>query len=329
MRTELRWGIIGTGWIVTDSMIAAIRAVPGAEIVSIMSSSKERADEIADAFDIPRATSSLDDFTVDPDIDAVYIATRNELHRDQTIACARAGKHVLCDKPLGLTVAECEEMVQVCDGAGVVLATNHHIRCLPAIRAMRDVVRSGRIGEPLNARLSFAGSLIEVLRTWRLEGPGAGVELDLTVHSVDTLRFVLDDEVDAVTAIGSRQGLAAPGVADNVMSVLRFSRGTIAGVHDSFTVPANTTSLEVYGSEGSVFGHGVIAQSPSGSVELCRHGSSEPVDAGPDVDPYVDTIGAFGAAVRGESAPRCSGEDGKLNVQSALAVAAAARQAGL
>jgi 1,5-anhydro-D-fructose reductase (1,5-anhydro-D-mannitol-forming) len=325
----LRWGIIGTGWIVTDFMIGAIRAVPGDEVVSIMSSSQERADAVARSLGIPRAVANLEAFVADPDVDAVYVATRNELHRDQTIACARAGKHVLCDKPLGLSVAECEEMVQACDSAGVVFATNHHIRCLPAIRAMRDVVRSGRIGEPLNARMSFAGSLIEVLRTWRLEGPGAGVELDLTVHSVDTLRFVLDDEVDAVTAIGATQGLGAPGVVDNVMSVLRFSRGTIAGVHDSFTVPANTTSLELYGSEGSLFGHGVIAQSPSGSVELRRDGTSEPVDAGPDVDPYIDTVGAFGAAVRGEGAPRCSGEDGMLNVRAALAVAAAAREAGI
>jgi 1,5-anhydro-D-fructose reductase (1,5-anhydro-D-mannitol-forming) len=149
------------------------------------------------------------------------------------------------------------------------------------------------------------------------------------VHSADTLRFVLDDEVQDVTAIGSRQGLAAPGVVDNVMSVLRFGRGTLAGVHDSFTVPANTTSLEIYGSEGSVFGHGVIAQSPAGSVELRRDGTSEPIDPGPDVDPYVDTIAAFGAAVRGEGAPRCSGEDGLLNVKVALAVAAAAREAGV
>lgn len=235
---------------------------------------------------------------------------------------------MLCDKPLGLTVAECEDMVRACRDAGVVFATNHHIRCLPAIRAMRDVVRSGRIGEPRNARMSFAGSLIEVLRTWRLVGPGAGVELDLTVHSVDTLRFVLDDEVEDVTAIGSQQGLAAPGVVDNVMSVLRFGRGTIAGVHDSFTVPANTTSLEIYGSEGSVFGHGVIAQSPAGQVELLRDGTSERIDPA-RTSPYVDTIAAFGAAVRGEGAPRCSGEDGLLNVKVALAVAAAAREAGL
>jgi 1,5-anhydro-D-fructose reductase (1,5-anhydro-D-mannitol-forming) len=324
----LRWGIIGTGWIVTDFMLCAIRAVPGAEVVSIMSSSPERADEVARSFGIPRAVADLEAFVADPGVDAVYVATVNELHRDQTIACARAGKHVLCDKPLGLSVAECEDMVRACDEAGVVFATNHHIRCLPAIRAMREVVGSGRIGTPLNARLSFAGSLIEVLRTWRLEGPGAGVELDLTVHSVDTLRFVLDDEVEAVTAIGAAQGLAAPGVLDDVMSVLRFRRGTIAGVHDSFTVPANTTSLEIYGSEGSVFGDGVIAQSPSGTVQLRRNGATEPVDPGPDIDPYVDTITAFGAAVRGEGAPRCSGEDGLRNVRAALAVAAAARQVG-
>ncbi len=326
-RPGLRWGIAGTGWIV-PFMVDAMRAVPGHEVRSVLSASPDRAQRTATVFGIPVALSSLADLAGDPEIDAVYVASRNDRHRDQVIACAEAGKHVLCDKPLGLSGDDCADMLAAAERGGVVLAVNHHLRSLPAVRAIREAVGAGRVGKPRDARVSFAGSLPDELRTWRLRGPGAGVELDLTVHSVDVLRFVLDDDVEAVMAMGASRGLAASGVADDVMSVLRFARGTLASVHDSFTLPGATTSLEIHGSEGSVLGHGVIGQSAAGVVELRCGGRVERIDAGPDVDPYADTVAAFTAAVRGEGAPRCSGEDGAEAVRIALAVAGAARAAG-
>ena len=83
----------------------------------------------------------------DPGIDAVYIGTTNDLHAERTIAAARAGKHVLCEKPLAMTLAEAEAMIEACSEAGVVLATNHHLRGAPTILAIRERFEAGAIGE--------------------------------------------------------------------------------------------------------------------------------------------------------------------------------------
>ncbi|MBV8920605.1 Gfo/Idh/MocA family protein, partial [Bradyrhizobium sp.] len=97
--STLRWGLIGTSTIAAQHMIGAIRA-NGGEIAAIMSASADRAATFAREHAIPRSTSRLDDLLGSDDIDAVYISTTNELHRDQVLAAANAGKHVLCEKPL-------------------------------------------------------------------------------------------------------------------------------------------------------------------------------------------------------------------------------------
>ena len=323
-RPSLRWGFVGTGWIVTAHMCPALRATPGAELVSIVSGTPGRAATIAAAEGIPRAFPSLEAFLADDELDAVYVASRNDLHADQVIACAAAGKHVLCDKPLGLTVAECQAMVDACRRAGVVLATNHHIRSLPTSQTIRRLIAEGRIGTPVSARVSFAGSLPELLRTWRLSGPGSGVALDLTVHSVDTLRYVLDDDVVEVAGLGGRQGLSEDSSFDGIISALRFARGTMACIHDAFTVPFNTPSIELYGTHGTIRAIGALGTRAGGTVEMINADGTVAVDVGPDIDPYVDTVAAFCDAVRGHGRPRCTGEDGLRAVEVALAVTAAA-----
>ena len=143
-----------------------------------------------------KATTDLAALVEDKDIDAVYVSTTNELHRDQVFAAAAAGKHVLCEKPLALTLADARAMVAECRKRGVVMATNHHLRNAATHRAMRDAIKAGRIGKPLFARVFHAVYLPPHLQGWRIEKPeaGGGVILDITVHDADTLRFVLDDE---------------------------------------------------------------------------------------------------------------------------------------
>ena len=133
--------------------------------------------------------------------DAVYISTTNELHRDQAIAAVKAGKHVLCEKPLALSLEDAHAMVRAARDAGVVMATNHHLRDAATHRAMRDAIAAGESASPCSARVFHAVYLPPHLQGWRLDRPeaGGGVILDITVHDADTLRFVLgDDPVEAV-----------------------------------------------------------------------------------------------------------------------------------
>ena len=150
--TKLRWGLIGASTIAAEHMIGAFRA-NGGEVVSVMSANADRAAKYAREHGIAHATTSLADLVASKEIDAVYISTTNDLHRDQVFAAAAAGKHVLCEKPLALTLADARAMVAECRKRGVVMGTNHHLRNAATHRAMRAAIMEGRIGKPLFARV--------------------------------------------------------------------------------------------------------------------------------------------------------------------------------
>jgi 1,5-anhydro-D-fructose reductase (1,5-anhydro-D-mannitol-forming) len=308
-------------------VIPAVRAVDGARAVGIFSSSAERGELFAEETGLQHAYRSLEEMLADPGIDAVYVGTTNDLHAERTIAAARAGKHVLCEKPLALSVAEAEEMIAAAGAAGVVLATNHHLRAAPTIRAMRDQVDAGAIGAIVAARVFHARSLPEELRTWRLKRPaaGGGVVLDVTVHDADVVRFLLADEVAEVVAMTANQGLAEPPLEDSAMGAMRMRGGQLVSFHDAFTVPHAGTGVELHGTEGSLIGSEVLTPNPIGQV-LLRHLDEIEEVAIPRRRPiYEEVVRRFDAAVRGEGTPVATGEDGAAALAVALAALESAR----
>jgi 1,5-anhydro-D-fructose reductase (1,5-anhydro-D-mannitol-forming) len=320
-----RWGLIGASTIAREWVLGAIRAT-GGEVRSVMSSDAARAKDYAAKNGIAVATTRLDELLADRDIDAVYISTTNDLHRDQTIAAAKAGKHVLCEKPLALTLADAKRMAETCEKAGVVFATNHHLRNAATHRAMREAIKQGRIGKPLAARVFHAVFLPPHLQGWRLDKPdaGGGVILDITVHDADTLRFVLDDDPVEAMAMPQRAGMGKQGLEDGVMGVLRFSSGVIAQFHDAFTVKHGGTGFEVHGSDGSLIARDCMTQRPIGTVELVTEKGREalPLD---HVNLYERALKNFHAAMDGKGAPSATGEDGIWSLATGLAVAQSAK----
>ena len=316
----VRWGFIGASTIAREFVLNAVRAHGEGEVVAIMSSDAARAQSFAAAHDIAMATTSLDELVHAPEIDAIYISTTNERHREQTLAADGAGKHVLCEKPLALSVSEAREMVQACAAAGVVMGTNHHLRNAGSHRAMRAAIRAGRIGRPIAARVMHAVSLPPHLRGWRIHRPeaGAGVILDITVHDADTLRFVLDDDPVEVVAMSQSAGMAAPGIEDGVMGVIRFGSGVIAQCHDAFTIGHAGTGFEVHGSEGSLIARDVMTQRPIGTVVLRTEAGEEALELDRE-DLYARSLRQFHAAVGGDGAPSATGEDGIWSLATAFA----------
>jgi 1,5-anhydro-D-fructose reductase (1,5-anhydro-D-mannitol-forming) len=235
MNGKVRWGLIGASTVAREWMIDAIRAQPDGEVVAVASSNAERGARFAAEMGIPQTYSSMDALLADGAVDAVYISTTNELHHAQTLAAAAAGKHVLCEKPLALTLADARAMVGACARAGVVLGTNYHLRNAATHRAMRAAIKAGQIGRPLAARVFHAVHLPEHLHGWRLEraDAGGGVIFDITVHDADTLRFVLDDEPLDVVALTQAAGMAQGSLADGVMAVASFRSGLIAQLQDA------------------------------------------------------------------------------------------------
>jgi 1,5-anhydro-D-fructose reductase (1,5-anhydro-D-mannitol-forming) len=312
----LRWGLIGASTIAAEHMIGAFRA-NGGEAVAVMSTNADRATSYAKKHGIAQATTSLKELVDSRDVDAVYISTTNELHRDQVFAAAAAGKHVLCEKPLALTLKDARAMVAECRQRGVVAATH---------RAMREAIKQGRIGKPLFARVFHSVYLPPHLQGWRLDRPdaGGGVIFDITVHDADTLRFVLDDEPKSVVAMTSNGGMGREGLEDGAMGIIRFASGVLAQFHDGFTTKYATTGFEVHGESGSLIGRDCMTQAPKGDVVLRTDAGEEPLKLDHE-KLYVRSIRMFQDAVHGRGAPSATGEDGIKSLSVAISAAAAAR----
>jgi len=318
----MRWGLIGASNIAASHMIDALRAV-GGEVVSVLSSSPERARTYAAKHEIPDGYSDLNAMLADETIGAVYISTTNEKHFDQAMAAIAAGKHVLCEKPLAMTVPEAVKMVRAAQMANLVFGTNHHLRNAGSHIAIRDLVQSGRVGDVLSVRVAHAVYLPPVLQGWRIDNPaaGGGVIPDIVVHDADTVRFHLDEDPVDVVATAGASGLGS-GVEDSAMSIWSMPSGAMVQTHESFTHSFAQTGLEVHGTKGSIIARNVMTQQPVGEIILQTAAGEEEISFS-DHNLYVRSMGLFADAMAGRGAPSADGVDG---VKS-LAVAAAAAEA--
>ncbi|WP_137154207.1 Gfo/Idh/MocA family oxidoreductase [Rhizobium sp. FKL33] len=319
----MRWALVGASTIARQYMIGAIRA-QGGEIVRIMSASAERARDFAAEHRMPASGSDLAELLADNDVEAVYISTTNEKHLPQALAALTAGKHVLCEKPLALTLKDAVAMVRAAQKAGLVFATNHHLRCSGSHRAVRALIASGRIGRVLSLRLHHAVFLPPHLQGWRINAPdsGGGVIPDITVHDADVVRFLLGEDPVSVVAQMASSGLGE-GVEDSAMSVWTMPSGAMAMSHESFTHPFAGSGLEVHGTHGSIFARDVMTQNPIGSIELVTASGREPIGFDRH-DLYQESIRRFHTAVAGNGEPAATGLDGVKSLAVALAVRDAA-----
>ena len=320
----MHWALIGASTIASQYMIGAIRAQPEASVDWVISGDADRAARYASDHNIPKSGIAITDALDDPLVDAVYISSTNEKHSAQAIAAIAAGKHVLCEKPLAMTVEQATEMVVAAQDARVVFATNHHLRCSGSHRAVRDLIQAGRIGKVLSARIFHAVHLPESLRGWRIDSAdsGGGVVPDITVHDADVVRFLLGEDPQSVVAQVSASGMGQ-GVEDSAMSVWDMPSGAMVMSHESFTHPFAGSGFEVHGTEGSIFAQGVMTQKPVGMVELATAQGREAVPF-PDHDLYTFGVARFCAAVAGNGVPAADGWDGVKSLAVAKAVLQAA-----
>jgi 1,5-anhydro-D-fructose reductase (1,5-anhydro-D-mannitol-forming) len=262
----------------------------------------------------------------DPAVNVVYISTTNQLHHAQVLAAAAAGKHVLCEKPLALSLADAHDMQRACREAKVLLATNHHLRNAATHRKLRELLRAGAIGRPLFARVFHAVYLPPALQGWRINQPqaGGGVALDIAVHDVDTLRFILDAEPVEAAGMSQCADMASNGLEDGLMAVLRFDNGLLAQLHDAFTVRHAGTGIEIHGERGSLIGRDVMTQQPRGELLLRTADGETPVPVEHE-NLYVRSVACFCAALQGRGAPAATAEDGERSLAAALAVLQACR----
>jgi len=314
----VRYGILGFGHFAEKAVLPALRASVNSDIVALQKRSLRAAREKAEAFGVPLAFDSAQDLVASPDVDAVVIVSANARHHPETLAAARAGKHVLVEKPMAMNVRECEEMIEACRTAGVLLMVAHMTRFSPLALRMRDIVLSGALGRIVSARADFVYDARLSRRSWLHDRTlaGGGPVYDIGVHCLDMLRFILDDEVVDVAA-----ALAPPPDEQHTEEVaslsLRFSRGTIGSSLVSFRSPLRKRLVEVVGEEGLMWapdftvGEAAIPLTIAMGTDDRPGKTSEELIQVPNL--YVEEITHFSACVLQGTAPRSPGENGLAN----------------
>ena len=320
------FGLVGAAIISRERMVGAMNESGVATPVAVFSRELARGQAFADELGIPKAYDSLDAMLADPEIDGVYVASTNQRHHAEVLAIAAAGKHVLCDKPLAMSVDEGLEMVEACRRAGVVFATNHHMRNGAAHRAMREVVASGRLGELVAVRVSHGALLPAHLQTWRINDPsaGAGAVMDLNVHDADLVRFILADDIVEVSAMTRNSGMGSDKVEDTSLAVFRTKGGVLGHFQDVFNAPFNRGSVEVHGTQGSLYAIDVLSQSSQGTVTLRDKDGQHELPLQHE-NMYTRGIRQFVGATKGEAEVPSSGLDGLRSLAVALAILESAR----
>ena len=321
----MRWALVGASTIAAQYMIPAFRAAGATDLPWVVSGDQARGEAFAKANGVDAATTDLDRVLADPAVDAVYISTTNEKHMPQALAAIAAGKHVLCEKPLAMSVADAARMVRAAERAGLVFATNHHLRNAGTHLAMRQAVVDGRLGRVLSVRVMHAVMLPPHLQGWRItdKAAGGGVIPDITVHDADTVRFLLGEDPADVVAMATASGLGQGGIEDSAMSVWSMPSGAMVFAHESFTHAHARTALEIHGTDGSIYATDVMTQRPVGEVDLVTKAGTERLDVSRH-DLYTRAVGLFHDAVAGKGRPSADGWDGVKSMTVAAAVARAA-----
>ena len=316
--TTVRYGILGFGRWGERVIAPALGASTNSACVAIQKRSPGAARAAADQAGIPHAFEHASDLVKHPEVDAVFIASANGLHCPETLLAAEAGKHVLVEKPMAVSVAEAEQMIDACRRNGVLLMVGHMIRFSPHARRVREIIESGVLGEIVSARADFVYDGKISSRTWLLDRPmaGGGPIFDVGVHCLDTLRFVLQDEVVSVKShLQPRPTVHRTEEVANLS--LAFSRGTLGSIHCSYRAPVRRRYFEVIGEQGMLtsdeftVGRTRIPLTITfGQRDVPTEVKVEEIDV-PDL--YVEEITHFSECIRAGREPISPGSNGLAN----------------
>ena len=270
----VKWGIIGCGNVAENKGGPALYRASGSQLIAVMRRDKEKAADFAKRHGAKRYYDKVEDLLADPEVNAVYVATPVNLHHPHTIQAARAGKHIICEKPMALNALECEEMIDVCRENKVQLMVAYYRRFFPEALKMKEILEGGEIGKVVLARVQYSGFYHpdpSDPRSWRIlpEVSGGGGMVDLGSHRLDLLNYLLGG-VEDVAAFTDTQTFDF-GVDDSAALILRYQSGAQAVANFNWNTKIECDQFEIYGIEGRLaadrLGDGRLRVEHGGKVE--------------------------------------------------------------
>ena len=322
---KVRWGVISTANIGRYAVNPAIQASSNGELVAVASRDGDRARAFADEWDIPVAHGRYEGLLADDGIDAVYIPLPNSLHREWSIKAMEAGKHVLCEKPLALTKAECLEMQAASDANGVMLMEAFMYRFHPRTERVLKMIEDGALGELKMIQAAFTFRL-KSLDNIRLDPDlGGGALMDVGCYCVNVSRTAAGGEPVEVQALATR---SASGVDEMLAGTMRFANDVVA----SFQCGLNTRRRERYeigGTDGYLAVEDAFLPGKDDVViEEYRDDNEPVVHTINGVDEYRLMVEHFADCVLGGTPPRYAATEAAANMQVIEALYASVRAGG-
>lgn len=307
---KIGWGIIGAGDIVRKRIVPAMQEIENSEVVAIARGKAQLAAEFAAEFGIPKWFADYREMLDDNEIDAVYIASPVFLHAEHTIAAAEAGKHVLCEKPMAMDVAQCDKMIATCNTANVKLGIAYYRRFYPVIERIRRAFRENEIGKPVFAQINTFEAFNpgpDHPRRWFVEKAksGGGPMMDFGCHRLE----ILLDLFGKAARIESLNANVAYDreVEDTSAALIQFDSGTCASLVVTHAAQESQDTFDIFGTSGSIH----ISSLNSGEIRIVNGSESKTENHPPSPNFHSPLIEDFANAILNDSVPRVSGATGR------------------
>jgi len=318
---KVKLGIIGTGEIGTVHAKNIVREIAGAELAAVADIRIEKARDLARDLGIRTWYGGSDELLADPEVEAVLICTTPESHAKFMIAAAAKGKHIFCEKPLGLDPAEAREALARVEAAGVKLQVGFNRRFDSNFLRIKEHVDSGRLGKPQSVHIVSRDPEPPGKDYYVLSG---GILLDMTIHDFDLAGYLVGDEVVEVYVAGSTliaPWLAEHGDSDTIAVILKFSRGAVGIISNSCkAVFGYDQRVEVFGERGMIAASNPLPDTTVAADETgyrtppLLHFFSDRYRAS-----YAEEIRRFVDAVAEDKEPPVTGKDGLTGIRIATA----------
>ena len=247
MTKPIRWGIMGYARIARTQLIPALLRAENAVPYAIASRNAEKLEEAVGEFGFAKAYEGYGALLEDPDVDAIYIPLPNSLHKEWTLKAARAGKHVLCEKPMALSAEDCREMAEICRECGVKLAEAFMYRLSSRVRKINELLDSGAIGEVRNIQSCFRLILNNPENVKLQPELGGGCLWDIGCYPINLIGMIMKQEPVSYSA----QKVMQYGVDIGFSAVLKYPGGVLCTVNSGFDSQSNFTT-EINGTQGAL-----------------------------------------------------------------------------
>jgi len=267
----IRWGIIGCGDVTEVKSGPALNKIGGSELTAVMRRDADKAADYAKRHGVPSWYSSADELINDPAVNAIYIATPPSSHAEYAIQAAEAGKPVLCEKPLAVSLYQCELMDRACEKNNVKLTLAFYRRALPRFEKLREIVTSGVIGDPRVVQVRQYRNDGSSPQAWKTDPDvnGGGLFVDMQTHTLDWLDHTFGNAVTA-TGVSSNQG-GRFDCEDTVSATVEYYNGMLANFDCCYDAGHNEESVTIVGTRGKAsmpfFSEGPITLTSNGVTD--------------------------------------------------------------